>query len=89
MAVAQTGEAAVVTFASTHSALRAEDVLRAQGVSLAVIPPPANLSAGCGLALRVAAKDVPLIRETLARHGASYAAIHLLDSQQRATELLG
>lgn len=69
--------------------MRAEDILRAQGLKLEVIPPPANLSAGCGLALRVAAGDVPVVKDTLARHGATYAAIHLLDGQQRATQKLG
>jgi hypothetical protein len=87
--VQSAGDRAVVTFDSTHHAMRAEDVLRAEGVGLEVVPPPVNLRSGCGLALRVAAEDVPAVVETLARRGAHYAAIHLLDREQRATEKLG
>jgi hypothetical protein len=80
---------AVVTFDSTHHAMRAEDALRAEGVGLEVVPPPVNLRSGCGLALRVALEDVPAVVETLARREAHYAAIHLLDREQKATEKLG
>jgi hypothetical protein len=83
------GDNAVVTFDSTHQAMAAEDVLREEGVSLEVVPPPANLSAGCGLALRVRLEDVPAAIEALNRRGATYAAIHLLDREQKAAQKLG
>jgi hypothetical protein len=83
------GDKAVVTFDSTHQAMRAEDILRAEGVGLEVVPPPANLRSGCGLALRVGVEDVPSVVAALARRRADYAAIHLLDREQKATEKLG
>jgi hypothetical protein len=87
--VERDGDIAVVTFDSTHQAMAAEDILREEGVSLEVVPPPTNLSAGCGLALRVRLKDVPAAIEALNGRGATYAAIHLLDLEQKAVQRLG
>lgn len=80
---------AIVTFDSTHQAMAAEDLLRGQGVEFEVVPPPSNLSAGCGLALRIGLEDARLVMNLLHDRGASYAAVHLLDEQQTATEKLG
>jgi hypothetical protein len=81
-------KSAIVTFDSTHHAMAAEDVLRHEAIELEVVPPPSNLSAGCGLALRVRLEDVPDVVEALASRGAVYAAVHLLDQEQRAAEKL-
>jgi hypothetical protein len=48
---------AVFGFDSTHDALRAEDVLLADGVGVALIPTPRALGSLCGFAIRVAADD--------------------------------
>lgn len=79
---------AVFTFATTHEAMTAEDVLRAEGVPLEVVPPPRELSAGCGLALRMAARDVAAALALLAREGARFEALHSLDADQRVVERL-
>ena len=79
---------AIVTFDSTHHAMAAEDILREGAIGLEVVPPPANLGAGCGLALRVRLEDVPDVVEALTSRGAAYAAVHLLDEEQMAVEKL-
>jgi hypothetical protein len=79
---------AIVTFDSTHHAMAAEDILRLEGIALEVVPPPSNLSAGCGLALRVAVEDIPRVMEAIRSRGAAYAAVHLLDQEQRAVKKL-
>ena len=45
----------IFTFPSTHAAMAAEDALREAGFALEIVPPPPPLSAGCGLAIRLAA----------------------------------
>ena len=82
------GKTAIVTFDSTHHAMAAEDILRQEAIGLEVVPPPSNLSAGCGLALRVSLEDVPAVVEALTGRAAVYAAVHLLDQEQRAVEKL-
>lgn len=49
----------VITFPSVHNALRAEKVLKAAGIAVALIPVPRELSGSCeGLAARLAGADV-------------------------------
>lgn len=84
----ESGDRAVFTFASTHEAMAAEDVLREEGLSLDVIPPPRDLSAGCGLALRIALDDVPAALEALSREEARFEALHRVGMDQGVVERL-
>ena len=79
---------AVFTFATTHEAMTAEDILREDGLPLDVVPPPRDLSAGCGLALRIALRDVPAALEALSREDAEFEALHRLGPDQRVVERL-
>lgn len=73
---------AVFTFATTHQAMAAEDILREAGFRLEVIPPPAKLSAGCGLALRVSIQDVSRAASLLRSRRAGWDAVHEVDPKQ-------
>lgn len=79
---------AVITFDSTHQAMAAEDHLRAAGVQLEVIPPPADLSAGCGLALKVRTVDVPAIETILDGKNVAFKGIHELGAGQKVAKRL-
>ncbi len=56
-------------FASVHDALEAEDVLRGDGIPATPIPPPKELGATCGLALRVCPDDAALADESMSAAG--------------------
>lgn len=59
-----------VTFASASGAIAAQKAL--EGVCPAVVMPVLRqVSAGCGIALRVAVEDAARVRETLAAQGIS------------------
>ncbi|MCL4367859.1 MAG: DUF3343 domain-containing protein [Actinobacteria bacterium] len=62
----------VFTFPSTHAAMAAEDALREAGFALEIIPPPPPLSAGCGLAIRLAAALEQAAVATLAAQGLAW-----------------
>ncbi|HHY36392.1 MAG TPA: DUF3343 domain-containing protein [Firmicutes bacterium] len=62
-------EYCLLTFASTHAALRAEKALRQKEIPFLLIPTPREISAGCGLALRVPAGQVQQVQELLAAIG--------------------
>jgi hypothetical protein len=42
----------ILTFPSTHAALKCEKILREKNIPIEVIPIPRYLSADCGIALR-------------------------------------
>ena len=85
------GEAgrALFTFAGTHQAIAAEDILRDAAIGLEVVPPPRELSAGCGLALRVSLDDVSRAIDALTSRGAVWEAINELGPAQEVVKKLG
>jgi hypothetical protein len=80
---------AIFTFATTHQAMVAEDTLRDAGIGLEVVPPPRELSPGCGLALRVSLGEASSAIDALASRGAAWEAVHELGLAQEVVKQLG
>jgi hypothetical protein len=56
----------VVLFHSTSGALRAERLLKKEGVAFKIIPVPRHLSSDCGVCIRFSSQDEALVRKALA-----------------------
>lgn len=56
----------VAVFQSIHKVMKAEKLLKQQGIPVMLIPAPRALSSDCGLALRYAPEDRSRIEDTLA-----------------------
>ncbi|MDO9557291.1 MAG: DUF3343 domain-containing protein [Coriobacteriia bacterium] len=70
----------VFGFETTHDALTAEAALAATGLALTVMPSPKVLGALCGIALRVAEDDAPLVERILAEAGVGWSgSVRILD----------
>lgn len=65
----------IMTFATTHDAIKAEDLLRKCSLQVTVIPIPTYITADCGIALRFAASDRERVQEALL-DAVAYSAIH-------------
>jgi len=72
-------EVIVLTFASTHRALGAEKVFRTRDISFITIPVPRRISAGCGLALRFAARDEAAVRRVIETEKIAIEGMHYLN----------
>jgi hypothetical protein len=57
----------VILFHSISEALRAEKLLKAEGVSLKMIPVPRHLSSDCGICVRFKCADKPRVEAILSR----------------------
>lgn len=66
----------VITFRSTHEALRAEKVLRSAGLKVTVMPTPKSIKADCGIALRVGASEADASKASLEQAGLGSAGFH-------------
>ncbi|HHW91907.1 MAG TPA: DUF3343 domain-containing protein [Firmicutes bacterium] len=69
-------EYCLLTFASTHAALRSEKVLRQEQVPFLLVPIPREISAGCGLVLRVRCNQVQKVQEILAAIGVTPGGVY-------------
>jgi hypothetical protein len=56
----------VVLFQSISGALRAEKLLKKEGIAYKLIPVPRHLSSDCGVCVRFSSHDESLVRKTLA-----------------------
>lgn len=56
---------AVVLFANTQTAVRAEQLLKAEGIQAKLIPTPRHLSTTCGLSLRFPSIHTNRVRQLL------------------------
>jgi hypothetical protein len=77
------GPRCVLTFHSTHDALRAEKLLLQAGLHPQCIPVPRQLSANCGIALCLPPTDCQQAESLLAQQGVTLGGTHLLDAAGR------
>jgi len=87
--MATPGPQVVFTFATTHEAMAAEDVLQDAGIAFEVVPPPRELTAGCGLALRVSLARAGDAVEAMQRSAAPWEALHELGPGLEVVSRLG
>lgn len=66
----------VLTFPSTHYALKAEKLCKNDGIQVAMIPLPRELSADCGVALIVRPEECLNAENLLRQEGISLNGIH-------------
>lgn len=53
----------IASFRSRQQVLKFEGALRREGVHVSIITTPRDVSMGCGLSIRFALEDYPLVRE--------------------------
>lgn len=55
----------VVSFNSTHHAIKSEKRLKEEGIELKMIPTPREITASCGLSIKFDKVDIDKIRQTM------------------------
>lgn len=55
----------LVTFESTHSAIKAEKELNKAGLEVRIIPVPREITAGCGLSVRFNIEDLSEVKNII------------------------
>ena len=67
----------VITFPSTHYALKAEKVLKGAGLEIEVIPVPRELSSSCGLAIPILEEEEDKALDILRENRVETEGVHL------------
>lgn len=66
----------LLTFGSTHRALKGEEILKVAGLSFRLIPAPKALVRFCALVISIESDDLETIREALAEGGLKIKKIY-------------
>lgn len=68
----------VIVFDSTHAAISAEKLLKSLGISTEIIPTPREITASCGLSIRVDGNYINTIKEEIVKANLSINGIYQL-----------
>lgn len=75
----------VIAFASTHHALEAESLLQDK-LEFIIIPTPREISASCGLSLKIYPRDLSVAQELLDDSKVTdYSIYQVVNDQQKKT----
>lgn len=66
----------ILTFYSTHHALAAEKLLKANHIRPLLVPTPRELSSNCGIALRISDNELATVRDLLESAGIEVEGAH-------------
>ncbi|WP_409228430.1 DUF3343 domain-containing protein [Gudongella sp. SC589] len=73
-------EFGILTFQSTHHAMRAERILTEEGIITKTIPTPRDITLSCGLAIRIAIDDLEKVMELKRSGKLEYKELHHLQT---------
>lgn len=65
----------IIAFDSTHHAISTEQALKNAKKEVMIIPTPREITASCGLSLRVKKEDISFLKEQLKEKNMSYRGI--------------
>lgn len=71
---------AVILFASTHHAIRAEKKAKENGFTVKLIPVPRHLSSDCGVCLRCSLDQRENLERVLQEEGVKMEGVHSLET---------
>ncbi len=77
----------VLAFNSTHTAMHAQHILAAVDVSYAVMPAPVEITADCGIALKLDPRDGPKAQEALSEAFGNTDAWHIHQAVRKGNTL--
>ncbi len=80
-------EYGVLVFRSTSQALKAERILKEAGAEFLVIPTPRQISASCGLAVKVTLPDVGITRSVLLDKKVDIEGVYRIDTHSGQSRL--
>ena len=78
----------LAVFDSVHQAIRAEKLMRLQGIAVELVPTPREISASCGQSLLFSSADQEEVLQAMAREAVVCSGIYAADAESRVYERL-
>ena len=71
----------VITFDSIHRVMKAENILKAESVSLSLIPTPRHISSDCGMVVQIDCDDLEKTLKIIQDHGLRTEGIYEMSKE--------
>ena len=75
----------ILTFENTNFAIQAERYLLQEGLQISVLPLPSQISAGCGICLRIVPEEIQKSLDILEKQGIKQTAVYLKETGIKVT----
>lgn len=66
----------IVSFNSTHHAIRSDKLFGEKNITCTTLPTPREITASCGISVRFLEKDIEIVKETLSSNNIEYKGIY-------------
>lgn len=84
----KTEEFNLISFESTHMAIKSEKLLKEESLDIRIIPVPREITSSCGLSLRINPIDYKRSREILDRNTIEFSGCYLIKKMGLKKEIL-
>ncbi|OQY42941.1 MAG: hypothetical protein B6227_00570 [Fusobacteriia bacterium 4572_74] len=74
----KTEEFNLISFESTHMAIKSEKLLKETNLDIRIIPAPREITSSCGLSLRINPMDYKKTREILNENNIEFSGCYLI-----------
>lgn len=77
----------LVTFDSTHNAIKAEEKLISSGIKVKIIPVPTEITSGCGLSIKISLNDFDESQKVLIENNIEVSGYYCIKKQGLSKEV--
>ena len=71
----------IITFISVHFVIKAEKILKKEGINVRLVPTPRKISSDCGMAIEVHYENIERIKTILNDYKCSMESIYRFDEK--------
>ena len=76
----------IVSFNSTHHAIRLDKLLSENSVRATTLPTPREITASCGISIRFLYEDIEKVKSTLTENNIEYKGIYKITRLENGTK---
>ena len=76
----------IVSFNSTHHAIRLDKTLRESGIRATTLPTPREITASCGISIRFLYEDIESVKKILNENSIEYKGIYRIKRLENGTK---
>lgn len=76
----------IVSFNSTHHAIRTDKLFEEKGIKSTTLPTPREITASCGISIRFLYEDIEKVREIIEENNIEYKGIYNINRLENGTK---
>lgn len=76
----------IVSFSSTHHAIRTDKIFAEKGIKCTTLPTPREITASCGISIRFSYEDIDAVTNLLEENSIEYKGIYNISKLENGSK---